>query len=64
MYSLRLLFKAILAPKASCVEARGSGRQAALVDELKGYYVYMTTTDTTGSYLFRSIPPGNYRVEC
>jgi len=38
------------------------GAQVHLVDELKGF-VYTATTDATGSYLFRSVPPGNYRVE-
>jgi len=38
------------------------GAQVHLVDELKGF-AYTSTTDAAGNYLFRSVPPGNYRVE-
>ena len=37
------------------------GAQVQLVDEQKGF-VYSATSDATGSYLFRSVPPGNYKL--
>jgi len=35
--------------------------QAKLVDEQKGYE-FTATADSTGRYLFRSVPPGSYKV--
>ncbi|MGO8816511.1 MAG: carboxypeptidase regulatory-like domain-containing protein [Terriglobia bacterium] len=37
------------------------GAQVQMVDEQKGF-TSTATTDTAGSYLFRSVPPGSYRV--
>ncbi|HYM05843.1 MAG TPA: TonB-dependent receptor, partial [Terriglobales bacterium] len=37
------------------------GAQVKLVDEQKGYS-FAATSDSTGRYLFRSIPPGSYKV--
>ena len=37
------------------------GAQVQLVDEQKGF-TFTATSDTAGSYLFRSVPPGSYRV--
>jgi len=38
------------------------GAQVQLTDEQKGY-VFTATSDTSGSYLFRSVPPGTYKVD-
>jgi hypothetical protein len=37
------------------------GAKVALVDQEKGY-AFNAVTDSTGRYLFRSIPPGTYRL--
>jgi len=37
------------------------GAQVKMADEQKGF-TSTATTDTAGSYLFRSVPPGSYRV--
>ena len=37
------------------------GAKITLTDQDKGY-AYTSTTDNTGRYLFRSVPPGNYRI--
>src|SRR5579864_4427779 len=35
--------------------------QAKLVDEQKGFS-FTATSDSTGRYLFRSVPPGSYKL--
>lgn len=37
------------------------GAQVQLVDEQKGF-IFRATSDASGSYLFRSVPPGSYRL--
>jgi len=37
------------------------GAQVQLMDEQKGF-VFTASSDTGGNYLFRSVPPGNYRL--
>ena len=38
------------------------GAQVQLTDEERGY-AFNVITDTSGNYLFRSVPPGTYRIE-
>jgi hypothetical protein len=38
------------------------GAQVHLEDEQKGY-VFTATSDAAGSYLFRSVPPGTYKID-